>query len=55
MRLKRHLTQEALADEAGLHFTYIGQAERGLRNLTVESLAKIAKALKVKGGDLLPF
>jgi transcriptional regulator with XRE-family HTH domain len=54
-RLKKGLTQEVLADKAGLHFTYIGQAERGLRNLTIESLAKIAKALKVKGGDLLPF
>lgn len=54
-RLNRNWTQEDLADKAGLHFTYIGQAERGLRNITLQSLEKIAKALKVKGGDLLPF
>lgn len=54
-REKRDWTQEELADRAGLHFTYIGQVERGTRNLTVESLQKIAKALKVRGGDLLPF
>lgn len=54
-REKRDWTQEELADRAGLHFTYIGQVERGTRNLTVESLQKIAKALRVRGGDLLPF
>jgi transcriptional regulator with XRE-family HTH domain len=54
-RLTLGLTQEALADKAGLHFTYIGQTERGQRNVTCASLYKIAKALKVKGGDLLPF
>lgn len=55
LREQKGLTQEELADKADLHFTYVGQAERGLRNLTLHSLAKIAKALKVKGGDLLPF
>ena len=55
IRLSEGLTQEVLAEKAGLHFTYIGQTERGLRNVTCESLYKIAKALKVKGGDLLPF
>ncbi|PIR60754.1 MAG: transcriptional regulator [Candidatus Pacebacteria bacterium CG10_big_fil_rev_8_21_14_0_10_44_54] len=55
LREEQNLTQEELAYKAELHFTYIGQAERGLRNLTLHSIAKIAKALRVKGGDLLPF
>lgn len=55
IRLKRGFTQELLADKAGLHFTYVGQAERGLRNVTLETLRKLSRALKVKGGELLPF
>ena len=55
IRLKKGLTQENLADKAGLHFTYVGQAERGLRNITLNTLHKLSKALKVRGGELLPF
>jgi len=39
------LNQEALAEKAGLHNTYIGQLERGEKNATLESIEKIAKAL----------
>lgn len=46
-RLKRGYSQEALADRAGLHPTYIGQVERGEKNITVESLAKITTALEI--------
>jgi transcriptional regulator with XRE-family HTH domain len=55
LRLEQDLTQEELADRAGMHFTYIGQIERGLRNPSLVNLYKIAKALKVKAGTLLPF
>ncbi|HUS60286.1 MAG TPA: helix-turn-helix transcriptional regulator [Nevskiaceae bacterium] len=55
IRIANGLTQESLAGKAGLHFTYVGQAERGVRNVTLDTLCKLAKALKVKGGDLLPF
>ena len=55
LRLERKLTQEELADRAGMHFTYIGQIERGLRNPSLVNLEKIAKALRVKAGELLPF
>lgn len=54
-RLRREmgLSQEAFADVAELHRTYISGLERGVRNPTVTVLEKIAKALKVKPGRLL--
>lgn len=55
LRIERKYTQEELADRAGMHFTYIGQIERGLRNPSLVNLEKIAKALKVSAGTLLPF
>lgn len=55
IRKGKGLTQEELADKAGLHFTYVGQIERGLRNPSLINLHKLAKALKITGGDLLPF
>lgn len=52
-RQKIGLSQEALADNCGLHRTYIGAIERGERNLTVNTLARIAKALGCTAVDLL--
>lgn len=47
LRLKRGYSQEDLAEQAGLHPTYIGQVERGEKNMTIDSLSKIAAALNV--------
>ena len=43
-RQKQGYSQEALADRAGLHPTYIGQVERGEKNITVETLGKITES-----------
>ena len=42
------MSQEKLAERAGLHPTYIGMIERGVRNATLDVAARIAKALKVE-------
>lgn len=55
LRLDRGLTQEQLADKAGMHFTYIGQIERGIRNPSLVNLQKLSKALGVNSKELFPF
>lgn len=55
LRQNKGYTQEELADRAGMHFTYVGQIERGLRNPSLINLHKLAKALGVNAGELLPF
>ncbi len=52
-RIAKGLSQEALAHEAGLHRAYIGQIERGEKNIGVQNLEKIASALKIKISKLI--
>jgi transcriptional regulator with XRE-family HTH domain len=51
-REARGLTQEALAEKADLDQTYISGIERGIRNPSILSIAKIAKALGVSLSQL---
>ena len=51
-RQKKKMTQEELAEKADLHPTYIGQVERGEKNLTLISLEKILAALEISFTDL---
>jgi transcriptional regulator with XRE-family HTH domain len=46
-------SQTNLADQAGLHWTYIGQVERGERNISLRNIAKLAAALSVDPADLV--
>lgn len=53
LRTERGLSQEGLADVAGLHRTYVGDVERGLRNVSLVNLARIARALELDLSQLL--
>jgi transcriptional regulator with XRE-family HTH domain len=51
-RKKARLSQEQLAEKADLTRNYIGDIERAEKKITLETLAKIAKALKCRVRDL---
>jgi transcriptional regulator with XRE-family HTH domain len=47
LRHERGMSQERLADEAGLHRTYVGDIERGVRNVGLVNVDRLARALRV--------
>ncbi len=47
LRKEQNMSQEDLADAAGLHRTYIGMIVRAEKNITLVNIEKIAKALKI--------
>jgi transcriptional regulator with XRE-family HTH domain len=56
VRAKREalgLSQEALADQCGVHWTFLGQVERGQRNLSLHNQLKIAAGLGIDPGELV--
>jgi transcriptional regulator with XRE-family HTH domain len=46
-------SQEQLARETSLHWSYLGQVERGQRNPTLHNILKLAEVLGVDPGDLV--
>jgi len=53
LRAERGLSQEALADRAGLHRTYLGSVERAERNIAIDNICRLAWALDVDVRELL--
>lgn len=53
VREDRNLSQERLAELAGLHRTYVSSVEQGRRNLSIENIHKVANALGVSMTELI--
>lgn len=47
LRLAAGFSQEQLADRSGLHRTYVSSLERGLRNVGLDNIFRLAEALQV--------
>lgn len=54
IRLQKGVSQERLAELAGLHRTYVSSVERGQRNVSLINIERLAKALKVSLAELMP-
>jgi transcriptional regulator with XRE-family HTH domain len=53
IRLELELSQEQLAEKADLHRTYVGAVERGERNISLNNILAIARALGISASQLL--
>ncbi len=53
IRTAKGWTQEKLEELSGLDRTYISDIERGIRNPSVKSIERLAKALKIRAAELL--
>jgi transcriptional regulator with XRE-family HTH domain len=53
LRTACNVSQETLAEQAGFHRTYVSQVERGLANLTIDNLERLARVLGVAASVLL--
>ncbi len=53
-RFEMEMTQEEIAEKAGMHPTYLGSVERGERNISLENIIALAKALNCSPKDLMP-
>jgi transcriptional regulator with XRE-family HTH domain len=55
IRLERGLTQEEVGEAVGVSYSYIGRIERGQKNISLQTLSKIAHALNVSESDLFAY
>jgi transcriptional regulator with XRE-family HTH domain len=54
IRERKGISQEKLAELAGLHRTYVSSIERGERNISLQNIARLAKALDITLARLMP-
>ena len=52
LRKKRGFSQESFAHECGFHRSYMGALERGEKNVTIQMVERVAKALKISLAEL---
>jgi len=52
-RAKRGISQEELADRASVHRTFVGSVERAERNISIDNVEKLARALELDIAELL--
>jgi transcriptional regulator with XRE-family HTH domain len=55
MRTEAGLSQEELADRAGIHVTYLSGVERGIRNPSIRNVRRLARALAKPTWELFKF
>lgn len=53
LRLGKGLSQEDLAARAGIHRTYVGDVERGTRNIALVNMTRLAHALQIPLSELV--
>lgn len=47
------MSQNELAEKVGMHYAYIGQVERGEKNMTIKTLCRISEALEIPPEKLI--
>lgn len=52
-RQELHKSQEQLADDSGVHWTFVGQVERGRRNISLHNILKLAAGLGIDPAELV--
>lgn len=53
LRAARGMSQEALAFESGINRTYVSDVERGVRNVSIDNVSRLARSLGVQPWELL--
>lgn len=55
LRKARNISQEELMAATGIHRTYLSEVERGIRNISIVNVEKIARALNVDAMEMFDF
>lgn len=53
LRAEKGMSQESLAFESGINRTYVSDVERGIRNISLDNISRLAKALGIPAWQLL--